>query len=259
MKKLLQDLQLVDAWSNLKNDAPGFTYQTPCTGTQSRLDYIMISDICELPMENSHKAVCASVPDHSAVIVNLCKNLKRRGKGYWKMNAKLLDHKEFVLDIVHVIEQTSSELKDFSKQTIWEMIKICIKGSTMKFSVDKAKKSKTEKKQIQVKLNELEQKIIKGNNDDELKAEKEKLIKTLDDMYLSEVKGAQIRSKVKWVEEGERSSKYFFSLEKKRQAANVIPQLRKEDGELIDDDLSILDECVKFYQQLYTSDKRISM
>ena len=35
------------------------------------------------------------------------------------------------------------------------------------------------------------------------------------DLYaLHEIEGAQVRSQLKWIEEGERNTKYFFGLEK---------------------------------------------
>ena len=41
------------------------------------------------------------------------------------------------------------------------------------------------------------------------------------------------RSKVKWVEEGEKKSKYFFSLEKRNYEKYIITQLEISDGEKI--------------------------
>ena len=75
---------------------------------------------------------------------------------------------------------------------------------------------------------------------------KQKLEKKLHDIYLKEIKGGQIRSKVKWIEEGERSRKYFLNLEKKHQSANVFEQLKTENG-IVYDDMAILQECCKFY------------
>ena len=35
----------------------------------------------------------------------------------------------------------------------------------------------------------------------------------LDDLYLEKAKGAYIRSRARWLEEGEKNSSYFFNLE----------------------------------------------
>ena len=39
----------------------------------------------------------------------------------------------------------------------------------------------------------------------------------LENLYASEAKGAQVRSRVKWIEEGEKNTKFFLGLEKSRQ------------------------------------------
>ena len=56
-----------------------------------------------------------------------------------------------------------------------------------------------------------------------------KRIKTLeaelDEIHDKKTKGAQIRSKLRWKEEGEKNSKYFLNLEKHNQSSNIIKEL----------------------------------
>ena len=47
--------------------------------------------------------------------------------------------------------------------------------------------------------------------------EKRKLEQELDSIYDNISKGAQIRSKAKWIREGERNTSFFLGLEKKHQ------------------------------------------
>jgi hypothetical protein len=42
--------------------------------------------------------------------------------------------------------------------------------------------------------------------------------------------GAQIRSRVQWVEQGEKNTKYFLGLEKNRQTRKTINSLYDENG-----------------------------
>mgnify|MGYP003692148107 CR=1 FL=1 len=46
---------------------------------------------------------------------------------------------------------------------------------------------------------------------------------------IKKTKGAQIRSKLRWIEEGEKNSKYFFNLEKHNQSSNIIKELKTKD------------------------------
>ena len=48
----------------------------------------------------------------------------------------------------------------------------------------------------------------------------------LDEIYIDKARGYQIRSRARWVEEGEQSSKYFLRLESNRQNYNCITTLK---------------------------------
>ena len=56
---------------------------------------------------------------------------------------------------------------------------------------------------------------------------KKKLESKLNEMYNEIAKGAQIWSKSKWIEEGEKNTKYFLGLEKKQQTNNTIFDIKK--------------------------------
>lgn len=66
--------------------------------------------------------------------------------------------------------------------------------------------------------------------------------------------GAQVRSRAKWAEEGERSTKYFFNLEKQNASLNTIKQLKKADGSYTTSETEILEEEYNYYKNLYKSD-----
>lgn len=75
----------------------------------------------------------------------------------------------------------------------------------------------------------------------------------LNAIYDKKSKGAQIRSKVKWIAEGETNSKYFLSLEKHNQSSNNIKEIKTKDGLKINKANAILGEMLNFYEELYTS------
>ena len=72
-------------------------------------------------------------------------------------------------------------------------------------------------------------------------------------MYSEKVKGAQIRSRIKWVEEGEKNSKFFLGLEKSRQTRKVITALADKDGNIVKEQENILDLARSYYYKLYSS------
>ena len=54
--------------------------------------------------------------------------------------------------------------------------------------------------------------------------------KNFDNLYFVKEMGAQIRSRVQWVEQGEKNTKYFLGLEKNRQTRKTINSLYDENG-----------------------------
>lgn len=94
--------------------------------------------------------------------------------------------------------------------------------------------------------------ILPENMSDSQQAQLLTLQLNLDKLYINKAKGAFIRSKAKWLEEGEQNSSYFFKLEKQRQIRNSINKL-SINGDILDNYKDISKFCEKFYQNLYKS------
>lgn len=75
----------------------------------------------------------------------------------------------------------------------------------------------------------------------------------ISDIDTAAAKGAQVRSRVWWAEEGETSSRYFLRLEKKRGAENWIPAMKDPDGSIASRITDICDSWVSFYTNLFTA------
>jgi len=74
----------------------------------------------------------------------------------------------------------------------------------------------------------------------------------LDDLYRQKAEGAFVRSRKRWLEEGEQNSAYFFRLERYRSKINSIYNLNIN-GIVTDDAKLIADFCSKCYSNLYSS------
>ena len=72
-------------------------------------------------------------------------------------------------------------------------------------------------------------------------------------IYENKAKGSIIRPKTRWTKQGEKPTKYFFTLEKRNYNRNVIKSLKRPKGELITDELGILKEIESYYRNLYSS------
>ena len=66
-------------------------------------------------------------------------------------------------------------------------------------------------------------------------------------------KGAILRSKVRWYDEGECNTRYFFNLENRCQSKKNITKLKINDNTFIYDQYAILDKQKQFYKSIYQS------
>jgi len=106
-----------------------------------------------------------------------------------------------------------SEVTD--NQLLWEMIKMELHLKTIGYSKEKTLKLRNKEEAFQKELQELDFKVCNGGYFDQdiltkFEAAKEELKR------LHEKRGeiAMFRSKMKWIEKGEKPTKYFYNLEK---------------------------------------------
>ena len=73
----------------------------------------------------------------------------------------------------------------------------------------------------------------------------------LENIRKRKLQGNYVRSRAKWVEEGEKPSKYFCTLESRNFTNKIIPRLENNEGRVIHEQSEILRETKSFYEQLY--------
>ena len=129
------------------------------------------------------------------------------------------------------------EIRD--KRVKWELIKYNVRKFTMRYSRNKKKENMRVTELFQEQLNTLEQQLSQ-NPSDTIEKEynfcKQKL-NQIEDQY---AQGAIVRSKVKYLEDGERCTKYFFDLEKYNYNKKHIRKLKCDDNTTITDEGMIL-------------------
>ena len=178
---------------------------------------------------------------------------RKRGKGYWKLNSSVLDEKPYDLCISNLIEETVHEYQNILSPTqLWEFLKKRIKEESILYCIKRSKCKQSVIKNLERDMDELDEKLGVNNNDISLIEKRKNIKQQLDAKYTENARGAQIRARAKWVEEGERSSKYFLNLEKKQQSMNVIDSITYN-NETYTTDNSILNACKSFYEVLYSS------
>ena len=249
LKGLMEILNLTDIW-RLKNPTKKkFTWRQPKPLIQCRLDFFLISESMEDSI-TSADILPAYKSDHSAITLSIKDiSCEKRGPGYWKLNTKLLEDERYTTDIKNNIMKWHSECPQFNNRQKWEYIKYQIR----KYSIEHSKKLAKEKKDLTVKLEQRVQELEMNLNQENMK-EYDLLKKELETCLEEKVEGTILRAKVRWYEESERSTKYFFNLEKRNYGKKTMRKLLLNDNYTTDPKV-ILREQRNFYETLYSTTK----
>ena len=243
-------LNLEDVFRVANPDVRKYTWMSRNPLRMSRLDYFLISAelLNALPQ---NEILYGYRSDHSLVHLALCFSENKKGQGYWKFNASLLHEPEYVLKVKEIIRTTENDLRGtqncVNHRLFWETLKLNIRGMTIKYSALKKKKQKNLENDLTKKIE-----LLKGTTDPLKLLERDNKVQELQNMRKEKMQGVLLRSKAKWVEEGERNSKFFCSLEKRNFVNKTISLLKEGDREF-KNDKDILEKVKDFYTDLYSS------
>jgi len=159
-------------------------------------------------------------------------------------------------------EKISGVLKEISKecsdpQLRWELLKYEIRKFTIAFSKAKAKKSRATLELLEAKIKDIEN-IPNWERIEKLTKEHIKAKLELDKYYDYITEGLILRSKVNWYEYGEKSNKYFLTLERRKKNKTHIRKIKLDDKSEITNPKDILKNIEAFYDNLYASKNKTS-
>ena len=137
---------------------------------------------------------------------------------------------------------------------MWEFIKQEARQFTKNFCTNRADDRNIAISQLSEYITHQEDEIHSLDPDQLKTLENSKI--DLESMLAEKVNGVIFRSKACWNAEGEKNTKYFFSLEKNRSAAKTCSSILVQNRR-VDDPKEILEEQRKFYADLYTSDSSV--
>jgi hypothetical protein len=207
--------------------------------------------------------------DHTNVSVCLNINEIERGRGYWKFNNSLLKDIEYVnlvkSTIENVIKQyavTPYNLENImtihpsdlnfviNDQLFFDMLLLEIRGKTISYSSFKKKENNRKEKELIVEIENLERQHT--NLDDHTMETIANKKNELEVLRSKKIDGAMLRSRVKWLDAGEKPSSFFLNLEKRNCVNKKINRVVGADGLNKCTSRGIQNECFHFYEKLYS-------
>ena len=160
----------------------------------------------------------------------------QKGKGFWKLNTEWLKNINYKEGVINTINDTYTLYNNqVDSRQLWDLCKISMKEYSIRFAVSESKKKAAHLKNIENQIAEYESQMLNASRTEIgiLNNLKRELELEHDEIYKQKVKGAQIRSRSKWVSEGESDANFFKSLEQRHQTNNKITCLKDENGDIL--------------------------
>jgi hypothetical protein len=177
---------------------------------------------------------------------------ENRGRGTWKFNSSLLSDSEYVTkvnDMIVTCEDKYKHLQDHGLK--WDVIKTELRGLTISYASYKNREKRKHEKELIEEITELD-KVLSTNPNEDVLIHYKTIVKELELLNSEKARGTQLRSHCTHIENNEANTKYFLSQEKSKSESKCMKKLILNDGQEISNPKQILNEQLKFYQNLYT-------
>ena len=262
--EIMDEFYLKDLWRERNEDKKEYSWHKKIdTGSHnepqnmrkaSRIDMALITGGLDQQVKEI-MYLSSLMTDHRAIYMVIQVSRFERGTGYWKFNNTFLQNSTFVEYMNKELDQTISSSHQKEPMEKWEIIKKRIKTASTKFARAKTNEQKLVIAQLSEKVNEYEERLPLDQDEDNLY---EQTKSELEDKVLERIAGVMFRSKARWYEEGEKNTKYFYSLEKAKYNAETCYKILDQKGEEVINPQQILQEQKEFYQKLYEADEDVS-
>ena len=262
---MIESLDLNDIWRDINPECLRYTWRRTNPFQQARLDFFLISDTVVSFVEDV-EIECGYRTDHSAVLLNLVfeKNIKRNT--FWKFNSSLLKDKAYLdeinLEIKNITEEyainTNRPINDIpdeelqfsiSDSIFLDFLLMKIRSKTISYASMKKKQTFKEEQQLEQDIQRLEKIENKSEHDARVIDMKKEQLRNIREKRME---GVLLRSRARWVSEGEKVSSYFCNLEKRHYVSKNMARIINQNEDVLTNQKDILQEVHKFYKTLYT-------
>ena len=251
INSMIEQYSLTDIWRARNPESFRFTWAKKFPPLYKRLDFILVSSDLQIKIK-SVDIEPAFLSDHATpMILIVIDEPPARGRGYWKLNNSLLQDENYITQMKQVIKDTLGTYQDSILS--WEMLKLNVKGETIKYSV---RKKKADNNAIEVLERKLKQATVEQSNlslfDMQNRHRHVALLqKDLEALISKRTEGAIFKTKSEWYDGGEKMTKYFFGLENFKARKKVITKIKDSHGNLKTETQEILTVIARFYGKLF--------
>ena len=245
LANLIQNNNLEDIWRSHYDKNKKFTFKRG--QSESRIDNIF-TPVVHNHMFSDSKIKYCPYSDHNLVSVKFLPRDIERGPGIWKMSNKVIEHEIFSQTFENYWQNLTSTIYKYNNiLDWWEITKVRIK----EFTIEIGRYINTKDKPIKEMENKLE-KMLEENT--RSKEEIQHIQTKIKEHYDNKTNAARVRSRIQNFEENEKSTAYFFNLEKQKAQNKQWYRIKTVEGNFKYGIRNILNEQTKFYEKLFQTE-----
>ena len=243
LNRLMTHYDLEDVWRRRFPDELKYSWNR---GDKfSRIDYWLVSKSLDSQIENENYLPCV-FSDHSLVTFRLKTSTITRGRGFWKLNSAVAESELFKKAFRSMWDDWLQNMVKYKNlNTWWDLGKVKIRDlatwCSIKLKQDKMKHIKY-LETILEQTDENTDKVVVNN-----------IRFRLRELYGEVGKGAEVRSRVQWFQEGEKPTRYFHNIEKCKGKSKTWDKIINNSGEIVTGTDDIQKVQMDYFKTLYTS------
>ena len=187
----------------------------------SRIDHVFMN-VRHTTYTPSTSILVFAPSDHDGILVTFSAPSYTKPP-LWRLNTSLLSSSD-------LRESTIARIKPYHSPIYWDASKIILRSHAQDFAVVSARRRQSQCGQLERQLATAHRRAAGNVRDAKANAEVLSLRQQLDDCLSVETSRATLRARVRWLEEGETCSAYFFSRFRSRSNSSTLSMLRFPDG-----------------------------
>ena len=198
--------------------------------------------------------VACPFSDHCAVVMSVrVPEVPSHGPGVWKLNLSVLNDPEYISPITNFWSDWRAAQPLFpTLAKWWDKGKSIIKGLTIRYCCVRSSQRSQHRGFLSRLVDHLKCLVDAGFIS--CLGPYRSTLAEIARMDIEVARGAQVRARARWVEEGETSSAFFLRLEKNRAADRSVAALRTNDGSIVSHDDDLCRVFSSFYESLFTAE-----
>ena len=254
LSAIMDQFGFVDPWRFTNPSSRQYSFFSHAHRSFSRIDYFLV-DKTLISSLIQVQYLPITVSDHSALVLDLCFDLKPKHFRSWRLDPLLLREEKFcnhISDSISVFCDTNKN-KETSPSLLWDTLKAVLRGKIISYASYANKQRRMRKEELEGLIADLDRSLAVTNTPN-LYKERLGLTTELDLLLTTEAERLLLQSYGSLYEHGDKAGRLLAHQLKAKKASNQIIQIRDESGMVVTDSTKINTSFSSFYQQLYKSE-----